>query len=107
MWWVTIAWMTVRLLQSENPRWWLGIGAAIGLGAMTKYTIAFLCAGLAVGVLLSPARRYLRSRWLWLGVAVALAICLPNLVWQARHDFISLDFLNSIHARDVRIGRTD
>ena len=38
---------------------------------------------------------------------MALAIVLPNLIWQANHGFISIDFLRSIHARDVRIGRTD
>src|SRR4051812_3667949 len=43
--WVLLACMVVRLLKSENPRWWLGIGAAIGLGMMTKYTIAFSVAG--------------------------------------------------------------
>jgi hypothetical protein len=38
---------------------------------------------------------------------LALLIFLPNLVWQIRHDFISLHFLRHIHARDVRQGRTD
>jgi hypothetical protein len=32
---------------------------------------------------------------------------LPNVVWQLQHHLISLDFLRSIHARDVRIGRTN
>lgn len=41
------------------------------------------------------------------GVALALLICLPNLIWQVRHDFITLEFLRSIHARNVRIGRTE
>jgi hypothetical protein len=40
-------------------------------------------------------------------VLLAVLIFLPNLAWQAQHDFISLDFLSSIHARDIRIGRTD
>ena len=40
LWWVSIAYFVVRLLKSEDPRWWLGIGAAIGLGMMTKYTMA-------------------------------------------------------------------
>ncbi len=40
LWWVVIAYLMIRLLKSENPRWWLAIGAAIGLGAMTKYTIS-------------------------------------------------------------------
>jgi hypothetical protein len=40
------------------------------------------------------------------GVAIAALICLPNLLWQIHHHFISLDFLKSIHSRDVRLGRT-
>jgi hypothetical protein len=53
------------------------------------------------------ARRYLRSPWLWGGVGLSLLIFLPNLIWQIRHNFISLEFLSSIHARDVAIGRAE
>ena len=74
---------------------------------MTRYTMGFLALGIAASVLLTPARRYLRTPWLWGGVAAALLIFLPNFAWQVRHNFISLDFLRYLHARDVRIGRTD
>jgi 4-amino-4-deoxy-L-arabinose transferase-like glycosyltransferase len=106
LWWVVVAYCAIRLLRSENPRWWLAIGAAIGLGMLTKYTMAFCLAGLIAGVLLTSARRYLVSPWLWGGAALALLIVLPNLLWQARHGFVSLEFLAAIHARDVAIGRT-
>jgi 4-amino-4-deoxy-L-arabinose transferase-like glycosyltransferase len=106
LWWVVVAYLTLRLLNSADPRWWLGIGAAIGLGMMTKYTMGFLVAGLVGGVILTTARRDLKSPWLWGGVALALLIMLPNLLWQVQHHFISLAFLRSIHARDVQIGRT-
>ncbi len=106
LWWVVIAYLMIRLLKSENPRWWLAIGAAIGLGAMTKYTIAFEVIGIAAGVLFTPARRHLKSPWLWAGAALATLIVLPNLVWQIQHQFIGLRFTLSIHARDIRIGRT-
>ncbi len=105
-WWVLLAYLALRLLNSENPRWWLAIGAVIGLGIMTKYTMAFAVAGLVGGVLLTPARRFLRSPWLWAGVGVSLLIVTPNLIWQAQHGWISLQFLSAIHARDVAIGRT-
>ncbi|MEZ4678759.1 MAG: glycosyltransferase family 39 protein [Caldilineaceae bacterium] len=105
-WWVLIAYLTLRLINSDNPRWWLAIGVVIGLGMMTKYTMAFAVAALVGGVLLTPARRYLRSPWLWGGVALSLLIVTPNLIWQAQHDWISLQFLSAIHARDVAIGRT-
>ena len=106
LWWVLIAFFLVRLLRTENPRWWLGIGAAIGLGMMTKYTLIFFAAGLGVGLLLTANRRYLRSKWLWMGAGLALLIFLPNAIWQAQHGFISLDFLGAIHARDIQWGRT-
>jgi 4-amino-4-deoxy-L-arabinose transferase-like glycosyltransferase len=107
LWSVLTTYLVIRLLKEGDGRWWIPIGAAIGLGLMTRYTIAWLVVGLAVGFLSTPARKLLMSRWLTAGVAVALAIVLPNLIWQAQHGFISLDFLRSIHARDIRIGRTD
>jgi hypothetical protein len=74
---------------------------------MTKYTMVMFVAGLVGGVLLTDARRYLKSQWLWAGVALSLLVFLPNLIWQIQHNFISLEFLSSIHARDVEIGRAD
>jgi 4-amino-4-deoxy-L-arabinose transferase-like glycosyltransferase len=107
LWWVLVAFFMVRLLATDDPRYWLGIGAAIGLGMMTKYTMAFFVAGLVVAVLVTPARKYLKSKWLYLGAALALIIFLPNLIWQYQHDFIAFDYLSSIHARDVAWGRAD
>jgi hypothetical protein len=105
LWWVLISFFIVRLLTSEDPRWWLAIGAAVGLGLLTKYAIVFYIAGILSGVALTSARRYFKTGWFWGGIALALATFLPNFIWLLRHDFISYHFLQSIHARDVRIGR--
>ncbi|HEY1993937.1 MAG TPA: glycosyltransferase family 39 protein [Edaphobacter sp.] len=105
LWWVLIAYFVIRLLKTEDPRWWMAIGATLGVGLMTKYTICFFIAGILGGMVLSGARRFFLSGWFWGGVGVALLIFLPNLVWQARHDFISVHFLQHIHARDVAQGR--
>jgi hypothetical protein len=104
--WVAVAYFVVRLCQTNDPRGWLGVGAAVGFGMLSKYSMPFLVAGIAVGIFASHLRAHLRIKWLWLGVLVALVIFLPNFVWQWRHDFIYLDFLRHIHARDIRIGRT-
>jgi len=107
LWWVLIAYFAIRLLRTENPRWWLAIGAAVGLGLLTKYSIVFFIAGILGGVALSRARRFFLSRWFWAGIALALLIFLPNFLWLARHDFISYHFLQHIHTRDVGEGRGD
>ncbi|HEX7418867.1 MAG TPA: glycosyltransferase family 39 protein, partial [Thermoanaerobaculia bacterium] len=123
LWWVLIAYLIVRLVESNDPRWWLAIGTTIALGVMTKYTMAFYVAGLVVGVLLSwwrtgaspvrtgegacpPLIHHLRSKWLWIGAAISIVIVIPHFIWQAQNDFVTLDFLKTIHARDIRIGRT-
>ena len=104
--WVLTAYCVVRLLRTEDPRWWLGIGAGIGFGMMCKYTMGFFALSIVAGVVLTPARRCLRSKWLWMGVALSILIWLPNVLWQWQHNFVSLEFLNHIHTRDVRQGRT-
>ena len=45
LWWVAAAYFMVRLLASDDPRWCLAVGAAIGLGMLTKYTMMFLVVG--------------------------------------------------------------
>jgi hypothetical protein len=105
LWGVTATYLLVRLLKSKDARWWVPIGAVLGIGMETRYTMGFLALGMASAVLLTPARRFLRSGWLWVGVGVSIVILLPNLIWQVRHHFISLDFLSHLHARDMRQGR--
>jgi hypothetical protein len=107
LWWVIAAWCVARLLRTQDPRWLVGVGAAIGIGILTKYTIVFLAAGILVGLILTPNRRYLRSPWLWHGVAIVLVLAIPVIVWQFQHDFVGLAWVKSIHARDIRWGRTD
>jgi 4-amino-4-deoxy-L-arabinose transferase-like glycosyltransferase len=107
LWWVLAAYFVVRLLKSDDARWWLAIGAALGLGLETKYGIVFYIAGIVAGLVFTPARRFLKSGWFWGGVAIAFLIFLPNLVWLARHNWISYTFLQHIHARDVGQGRAE
>lgn len=104
--WVATAYFFVRLCSSGDARWWLAIGTSIGLGLLTKYSMLFCVAGLGVAVLAAPLRRHLASKWLWLGAACAFLLFLPNLLWQVQNRFISFEFLQHIHARDIRIGRT-
>ena len=107
LWWVLSAYFVICLLTTDDARWWLAIGAVLGLGMMTKTTMAFCIAGIVGSVLLTSNRRYLKSPWLWLGAAFALSIFLPNLIWQWQHDFVTFRFLTAIHTRDVNIGRAE
>lgn len=105
LWGVTATYLLIRLLKSEDPRWWVPIGGILGIGMETRYTMGFLALGIVGAVLLTRARHFLGSGWLWMGAGISILIFLPNLVWQAQHHFISLEFLSHLHARDLRQGR--
>lgn len=107
LWVVLLAYFTIRLLKTDNPRWWLAIGAVIGLGMMTRYTMGVHVIGLILAVLLTQTRKHLKSPWLWAGVVIAFLVFLPNIIWQIQHNFISLEFQKSIHERDVNLGRAN
>jgi hypothetical protein len=103
LWWALAALLVVRLLADRSdPRWWLVVGAVCGVGLQTRWTMALLGLGLAVGLAATPdGRRHLRSPWLAAGVAVALALWVPNLVWQGLNGWPTLEFSRHNNA-DVR-----
>jgi 4-amino-4-deoxy-L-arabinose transferase-like glycosyltransferase len=76
--------------RTEAGVWWLAVGAAAGLGAISKYTNLFFGLGVLAWLLADRrARHWLLNRWLWAGGLVALLIFLPNLVWNAEHHWVS------------------
>src|SRR5262249_14321514 len=107
LWGVTVTYFLIRLLKSGAPRWWVPIGAMVGLGTEAGHPSGFLASGIPGAVLLTPARRFLRRPWLWSGVAASLLVLLPNLIWQMRHHFISLEFIRYLRVRDLQRGRFD
>jgi hypothetical protein len=94
--WAITLLLVMRLLASQNPRWWLAIGTCVGVASEAKWNIAFLAAALAAGFLATDARRLLRSRYLLLGCAIAAALAAPDVIWQAAHGWPSLDVFRAL-----------
>lgn len=79
------------LAAMENRKWaWPLLGLAIGLGFLAKYAMFLWIIGFVIFLWLDrPSRRYLRSPWFYLAIAVALACTTPVVVWNARHGWVS------------------
>jgi 4-amino-4-deoxy-L-arabinose transferase-like glycosyltransferase len=89
--WTACLWAMARLLRQGDPRWWLAVGLFAGLAMASKYTAALLWFGIVLWLLLTPSMRFWLRRWApWLGAALAVAVFLPNLLWNASHDWTSL-----------------
>ena len=100
--WMGCVWLVIRAINTGDGRYWFWFGALAGVGFENKYSIAFLLLGLFVGVLLTPERRFFKSRYLWLGVLACVVIALPNFLWEVRNHF---PFLELIH--NIRMGNRD
>ncbi len=99
--WALGAYLVLRILQDDDPRLWLAFGLLAGLGLQNKHSMLFFGFGIAAGLLLTPARKHLRSPWLWAGGALALLLFLPNLVWQVQHGWPTLDFMRNAQERKI------
>ena len=82
-----LAW--VRLTETRAAGWAVVLGAAVGVGLLSKYAMIYfpLCALLVVMAI--PSMRIGRRNDL-IAVLVALAVVAPNLIWNATNDFTTL-----------------
>ena len=102
-----LAWAVILLCVSTallrgRPRWWLGAGAAAGLGLENEYLVTTLIGALIAGILLTSAhRRVLATPWPWLGGLIALVIWAPNLAWQFANGWPQLTMANALHQQNT------
>ncbi len=85
-WALSAAW---RALCRRRDAAWYELGAAIGIGGLTKFSIMLLPFFLGLGLLLIPTGRHALRRWPpWGGVLLALLILSPVLLWNAGHGWV-------------------
>jgi len=103
--WTASLYICVRVLAGDSPNLWLVFGAVVGLGLLNKYSIGFMCAGLAVGLLLTRGRRQMATAGFWGGVLVACLLFLPHVLWEVQNGFPSLEFMhNASQIKNAKIG---
>jgi 4-amino-4-deoxy-L-arabinose transferase-like glycosyltransferase len=82
-----------RVQATGDGRLWLGAGAAVGLGLLSKFSALFLGGGALLWLIVDrDARKWLFSPWPYLGAVLALAIFTPNLLWQSQHHWQTFAF---------------
>ena len=85
LWWTLALLLLARLADTEAARarrTWLLLGVVLGLGLLTKFSIAFIGIGLVAGIVATPLRQSLLTRGPWLALGVALLIGAPSIVGQ-------------------------
>ena len=89
--WASALYLLIEALDRPTLSRAALLGAAIGLGLLSKYAMAyfFLCAGLAA-FLVPGLGRLLLSRFGLVALFVAALVFAPNIFWNADHGFATL-----------------
>ncbi|HEX9006686.1 MAG TPA: glycosyltransferase family 39 protein, partial [Bacteroidota bacterium] len=84
--------LLLGLEERKEPRTWLSLGVVLGLGLLNKISMGWLAAGIAVALIITPRRQWLKSPWPWISAALALLIFSPFVIWNFTHEFAHLEF---------------
>jgi len=94
--WAGALYFLERALRAKDARAWLAAGLCVGLGMLSKYTIALLGPATLVYLLLDPqSRRWLLTKWPYLCAVVVVVVFAPVIAWNANHGWASFQFQGS------------
>ncbi len=106
LFWMSGALVLARILRTGDSRLWPWFGLLAGLGLENKHSTLFFGFSVVAAILLTRHRREFLQPWIWVAGAIALALFLPNLIWQVRHHFPTLEALENVRreGKNVFLG---
>ena len=101
--WAATLYFLARAIFRESAGAWLGVGVALGLGMLSKYTLALLGPATLLFLALDPAsRRWFRHPAPYLAVALSVVLFSPVVAWNAAHHWASFAFQTTGRTRERR-----
>lgn len=101
--WAACAWVAARIFAGESQRLWLLFGLFAGLALQGKHAMVFFLIAFLAGIAVSPQRKFLLTRWLWYGAAIAFLIALPNVIWEYTHHWATYELLSNVAKSDKNL----
>lgn len=99
LFWISSAYVFLRIVQTGNSKLWLLLGVFIGFGLLNKTSMLWLCAGIFTGTVFTPLRKDLKTRYPYIAALIALIIFSPFVIWNIIHDFAHLEFMRNAASR--------
>jgi dolichol-phosphate mannosyltransferase len=94
--WAASLYFLERALIARRSEAWPWVGFTLGVGLLSKYTIAMLGLSAFIFLLLDvPSRHWLSRRQPYVAACIAAFVFLPVLVWNAQHEWASFLFQTS------------
>jgi len=86
----------IRMINEESTKYWIHTGIVFGILLLNKHTAALFILFIVFSLLLTKNRKLLFSKEFVYAIIISLLIFSPNILWQIRNDFPSLEFYRNI-----------
>jgi hypothetical protein len=101
LWWVLTVYLLVRYMNTSLPIYIYLLGVVIGVGLLTKYTMAFFAVALILGLLVTKQRKILWNRHVLFAGLIAFLVFLPNLIWQFQHHLPVITHMKTLRSEQL------
>ena len=92
--WLSGMFFVGKYLKNGNVNWFLPLGVALGLGALSKYTTVLFPVCLLIWCVYEKNhRKLLLSPKVYLSAIIAILVIFPNLYWNYQNDWITFGFV--------------
>ena len=98
LFWTLAIYLVILMINKDEKKYWLLLGLVLGLGLLNKISVLWLGTGLTAGLLLTPNRKLLLKRRVWIAAAIVLLLFLPHIIWQVLNGFPTLEFMKNATA---------
>jgi hypothetical protein len=94
--WMLCAAISLRIVRTGNSRLWPLFGLVAGIGILNKHSTLIFGLAFVLALAVSHQRAMLRTPWIWLGGCIAFLIFLPNLLWEMRNRWPTIEILRNV-----------
>ncbi len=102
--WAALALVVARIGRTGDTRWWLAGGLVLGLGLANKHSVGLFAVALVIGVMLAGGRRLVLNRWFAAGAVIAVAFTIPDIWWQAQHQWATIAMSRALAQENGGLG---
>jgi 4-amino-4-deoxy-L-arabinose transferase-like glycosyltransferase len=100
--WTLIAFTLISFIQTQQTKWLYWFGIAVGLGMMSKYSVAFYTVSILAGIFLTKHRKIFSNKHFYYASLIALLLFLPNLIWQYNHRFPVITHMDELQQDQLK-----
>jgi hypothetical protein len=99
LFWITSAYLLLRITQEEDKKLWIWLGIVIGVGLLNKTSMLWLSSGVILAIIFTSLRKDLKTKYPYIAALIALIIFSPFIIWNISHDFAHLEFMRNAATR--------